>query len=172
MAYDYSSAVGIDIAARNNTGTAETRPLAPIGAHSFAILEAEKKMGKSSNMPYINLKLRIDEGQYEDVYGVIALPDGGRKQESNDFLEMNFMAFLDTIGVDRTKAAAVEGNPNGLVLKTGKVVLKMDTYTNPVTGQSREKRQPDWPKSCMLGGSEEAAPAPAAEAPPPAAEPF
>ena len=156
MAYDYSNAVRVDIAANASSGASDNRPIAPVGAHSFHILEAEKKYGKASNLPYLNMKFRIDEGQYEDVYGVLALPDDGRKPESNTFLEMNFMAFLDTIGVDREKAAAVEDNPNGLVLKTGKVVLKPDSYTNPITGQTREKRQPDWLRSCLLDKSADA----------------
>lgn len=166
MAYDWSALKSVN--SQDGGPAPEARPLAPIGKHDFVIMEAEKKasgpQAKTPGAPYINLKMRISGGDYADVYGVVALPDDARPDKSNDFLERNFVAFLEVLGIDPSKAEAVVGRVDGLVLKSGKVHLKKDDYANPVTGETKEKRQPDWIRSAAAG-SIAAAPAPAESTP-------
>lgn len=148
MAYNWTAPEQVSLHA--GPQDSERKPLAPVGAHPFTVMEAEMRSGKTSGLPYINLKLRVGEGQYDDVWSVVALPDDARQAKSNAFLEQSMYGFLDTIKVPRDKASAVTANVEGLVLKSGRAWLKKDSYTNPTTGETRDKRQPDWIKSALL----------------------
>lgn len=152
MSYTWSDPSSVDVQAGSHGGaSAPRRPLAPIGSYDFTVMEAELKESRKNGLPYINLKLRVGDGEYEDVYSVLAKPDDARPPASNEFLEKSFYAFLDTIRVPRDRASAVWGNVKGLELKNGRTYLKADSYTNPQTGEVREKRQPDWIKGTFEG---------------------
>lgn len=145
MSYDWNSLSRVDPREGEFEGDGERKPLAPIGLNNFTIRSAEGKRGKESGLPYINVCMRMGDGEYADVYAILPLPDDARK--SNAFLEKQLVAFCDVIGVPRDGIGAMIRNLDSIEFKTGKVVLGKDEYDNPNTGRVVEKRKPNWVKS-------------------------
>lgn len=144
MAYNWDSLAGVDTQ-DGEWHESESKPLAPVGMHKFTVRSAEGKRGKESDLPYINLCLRLGDGEYSDVYAILPLPDDARK--SNSFLEQQLVAFCDVVGVPRDKIGAMIADLSTIEFKTGLVVLQKDSYNNPVTGETIEKRKANWLKS-------------------------
>lgn len=154
MSYNWDSLAGVDVKKGEYEDTPERKPLPPVGMHNFTIRTAEGKRGKESGLPYINLCLRVGEGQYADVYAILPLPDDARL--SNAFLEQQLVAFVDNIGIARSEVGGMIRNLSSLEFKTGTVVLVKDSYRNAMTGETIEKRKPNWLKSVNAAANAQA----------------
>lgn len=116
------------------TGAKKDIEALPSAVYPLQILEIEQKTGKDSGFPYLNVTCQIIDGEYEGrrAFGMVTLPDPGRKPEGNASARRSYGKFLVAVGEDPETDDydtddAIGARVNGNIVKE----------TNEETGEER-----------------------------------